>query len=60
MDTQKVFITYKEAAERYSLGLSSIQVLARKSGALRKIGRAARIDVNTMDQYLNQMKNEKE
>lgn len=45
-------ITYKEACERYSLGLSTIQKYARESGALRKIGKSARVNVSVMDAFL--------
>lgn len=46
-------ITYKEACERYSLGISTIQKIAKESGALRKIGKSARVNVSVMDAYLD-------
>lgn len=51
--TQKKLITFKEASERYSMGISTIRKLAKKSGAFRKIGKCARIDVSVMDAYIS-------
>lgn len=37
-------LTYKQAAERSNLGINTVMKLAKESGALRKIGRIARVD----------------
>lgn len=39
-----VFLTYKQAAEKSNLGLNTVMRLARESGALVKIGKAARVN----------------
>jgi hypothetical protein len=49
---QAVLGTYRDAMARYSLGMSTVVRLARESGALRKIGKAARVDLAAMDAYI--------
>lgn len=46
------FITYEEAKERYSLGETTLRQMAKDCGALYKIGKAARINMDIMDSYL--------
>ena len=47
-----VLITYEQACQRYSLGMNTIQKLARTGNALVKIGRSARVDVEKMDSFV--------
>lgn len=47
-----VLMTYKQAAERYSLSLSTIKRLVGDSDALIKIGGCTRIDVEKMDEFV--------
>lgn len=47
-----VLITYEQACQRYSLGMNTIQKLARTGNALVKIGRSARVDVQKMDAFV--------
>lgn len=47
-----ILITYKQACERYNLGMNTVQRLARDAGALIKINKSARIDVEKMDSYV--------
>lgn len=47
-----ILITYKVACERYNLGMNTVQRLARDAGALVKIGRVARVDVEKMDNFV--------
>ena len=51
-NNKAILITYKQAAERYNLGMTKVTELARKSDSLIKIGKAARIDVKKMDDYI--------
>lgn len=45
-------LTYKQAAEKSNLGLSKVIELTKKSGALVKIGRIARVDWNVFYDYI--------
>ena len=45
-------LTYKQACERYNLGMSTVQKLARQGEALVKIGKSARVDVEKMDSFV--------
>lgn len=47
-----ILLTYKDACERYNLGMNTVQRLAREAGALIKINKSARIDVSKMDNYI--------
>lgn len=44
-----------EAQERYALSRNKLMELAVSAGAVRKIGRAVRIDVATMDAFIDSM-----
>lgn len=48
---RKKYITYEEAEDRYGLGETTLRRMAKDCGALYKIGRAARIKVETFDTY---------
>ena len=47
-----ILLTYKQACERYNLGMSTVQRLARQGEALIKIGKSARVDVEKMDKFV--------
>lgn len=47
-----VLITYEQACQRYSLGMNTVQKLARQGDALVKIGKSARVDVEKMDKFV--------
>ena len=44
--------TVKQAIERYKLGRTALVDYATKVGALRKIGRSVRIDIEVFDKAL--------
>ncbi len=52
MDGRKKLITYKQACEDYSLGITTLRKMAKDCGAYYKIGSAARIDVEVFEEYL--------
>lgn len=39
-----VLLTYRQVAEKSNLGINSVMKLAKKSGALVKIGGSSRVD----------------
>jgi hypothetical protein len=45
-------LTYQQAAQRYNLGLTTIMKTARECGAIRHLGKSARVVVSVMDAYL--------
>lgn len=45
-------LTYKQVAEKSNLGVNVVMKLAKESGALLKIGRAARVDWVVFYQYI--------
>ena len=47
-----ILITYKQACERYNLGMNTVMKLARQGEALVKIGKSARVDVEKMDNFV--------
>lgn len=47
-----ILLTYKQACERYNLGMNTVQRLARQGDALVKIGKSARVDVEKMDSFV--------
>ena len=47
-------LTYRQVAGRFNIGLTSAQHIAKKSGALRKIGKCARVDITVLKNYLDQ------
>ena len=47
-----ILITYKQACERYNLGMNTVMKLARQGEALVKIGKSARVDVEKMDSFV--------
>ena len=53
MDESPKLLNYKAAGERYSIGRTHLIETAKAAGALRKIGKSARIDVAVMDAYID-------
>ena len=51
----KYVLRVSEAMERYGLSRTTLMQLARREGAIRKIGRAVRLDVATMDSAIDSM-----
>lgn len=45
--------TINEARERYRLGRNSIMKIAEENDAVRRFGRAVRIDIQIMDKAVN-------
>ncbi len=51
---RKKFVTYKEASELYSIGLTRIQEYAKKAGATYKIAQKVLVNTDILDAYLEQ------
>lgn len=49
---QGELLTYQQTAEKSNLGINTVMKLAKESGALLKIGRAARVDWAVFYQYI--------
>lgn len=45
--------TIKQATERYKIGRTKLMEIAENEGAVRRIGRAVRIDIPTLDAAIN-------
>lgn len=48
----KKFIRYREGAERYSMGLTKFQALAREAKAVYKIDNIALVNCEIFEKYL--------
>ena len=48
----KKFVRYREGAERYSMGLSKFQQLAREAGAVYKIDNIVLVNCEVFEAYL--------
>ena len=48
----KKFVRYKEGAERYSLGLTKFQALAKEARAVYKIDSVALVNCELFEKYL--------
>ena len=53
---RKRFVTYKEASELYSMGLTRIQEHAKSAGATYKMGNKVLINTDIFDAYLEQFR----
>ena len=49
---EKKFVRYKEGAEKYSLGLTKFQQLAREAGATYKIDKVVLVNCEIFERYL--------
>ena len=48
----KKFVRYKEGAEKYSMGLTKFQQLAREAGATYKIDKVVLVNCEIFERYL--------
>ena len=48
----KKFVRYKEGAEKYSLGLTKFQELAREAGVTYKIDKVVPVNCEIFEKYL--------
>lgn len=46
------YITFEKASERYQLGRTSLIRIANECGAIRKIGRSVRLNLDVMDEAI--------
>ena len=53
---RKRFVTYKEASELYSMGLTRIQEHAKIAGATYKMGNKVLINTDIFEAYLEQFR----
>ena len=53
---RKRFVTYKEAAELYSMGLTRVQEHAKSAGATYKMGNKVLVNVDIFEAYLEQFR----
>ena len=49
---RKKFVRYKEGAERYSLGLTKFQALAKEAKAVYKVDGVALVNCELFERYL--------
>ena len=53
---RKRFVTYKQAAELYSMGMNRIQEHARAAGATYKMGNKVLVNTDIFEAYLEQFR----
>ena len=53
-NVRKRFVTYKEAAELYSMGLTRIQEHTKMAGATYKMGNKVLVNTDIFEAYLEQ------
>lgn len=53
-NVRKRFVTYKEAAELYSMGLTRIQKHTKMAGATYKMGNKVLVNTDIFEAYLEQ------
>ena len=51
-EQKKKFVRYKEGAEIYSIGLTRFQEIAKRSGAVYKVGSMCLVNTEILDKYL--------
>ena len=51
---KKRFISYREAAELYGIGLTRLQEYAKKAGATYKLGNKVLVNMDIFDAFLEQ------
>ena len=51
-NTAKKFVRYKEGTERYSIGLTKFQQLAKEAGAVYKVDKIALVNCELFEKYL--------
>lgn len=55
-ENRKKFVTYKEASELYSMGLTRIQEHTRIAGATYKMGNKVLVNTDIFEVYLEQFR----
>lgn len=53
---RKRFVTYKQAAELYEIGLTRVQQYAKAAGATYKIGNKVLVNIDIFEAYLEQFR----
>ena len=53
---RKRFVTYKEAAELYSIGLTKVQEYAKIAGATYKMGNKVLVNTDIFEAYIEQFR----
>ena len=53
---RKRFVTYKEAADLYSIGLTKVQEFAKIAGATYKMGNKVLVNTDIFEAYLEQFR----
>ena len=53
---RKRFVTYKEAADLYSIGLTKVQEYAKIAGATYKMGNKVLVNTDIFEAYLEQFR----
>lgn len=51
-ERKKKFVRYKEGADIYSMGLTRFQEIAKKAGAVYKVGNMCLVNTEILDKYL--------
>ena len=59
-EQKKKFVRYKEGAEMYSIGLTRFQEIAKRSGAVYKVGNMCLVNTDILDKYLEKYRMENE
>lgn len=59
-EQKKKFVRYKEGAEIYSIGLTRFQEIAKRSGAVYKVGNMCLVNTDILDKYLEKYRMENE
>lgn len=55
-DNARIFVRYKEGAERYGLGRSKFQQMAQEAHATYKVGKAVLINCELFERYLEKFR----
>ena len=55
-ELKKRFVSYKEAAELYGIGLTRMQEYAKEAGATYKLGNKVLVNTDIFDAYLEQFR----
>lgn len=53
---RKKFVTYREAAELYSIGLTKVQEYAKIAGATYKMGNKVLVNTDIFEAYIEQFR----
>lgn len=53
---EKRFVSYKEGAEMYSLGLNTFQKIAKEANACYKLGKRVIVSCEMIEKYIEQFR----